>query len=253
MYNFNHLKNLIRQLRAPNGCPWDKEQTEESLVPQLLEEVYELVDAIFEKSKEKIKEELGDVLLHIVFQIIIAEEKKSFSEQDVFKEIIEKIIRRHPHVFGDLKTDDIKIINENWEKIKKQEKGKKERTILDGIPKNLPALLRAYKITKKVAKIGFDWADISNVFEKIREEWNELEQAVVSNNHKKIEEEFGDVLFMLVNLSRFLNINPEQALMKTNKKFEKRFSYIESNIDINSASLEEMDNLWEKAKKFEKM
>ena len=249
VYDFSKLKSIIKRLRAPDGCPWDRKQTEESLVPQFLEEVYELVDAIYEKDPEKIKEELGDVLLHIVFQIIMAEEKRAFSENDVFKEIVDKIIRRHPHVFGDLKTDDISLIDKNWEEIKKKEKGKENRKFLDGIPKHLPALLRAYKLTKKVAKIGFDWPHAANIFEKIREENNELEEALMWGDKDKIEEEVGDVLFMIVNLCRYFKINPESALMKTNKKFVKRFSFIEENVNIEESNLKEMDKYWEKAKK----
>ncbi len=247
-YNFNELKNILKKLRAPDGCPWDKAQTSQSLIPQFIEEVYELVDAIYENSSEKIKEELGDVLLHILFQIIIAEEDNLFKQEDVFKEIIEKIIRRHPHVFGNLKTDDIDIINKNWEQIKKLEKGKENRSILDGVPKHLPELSKAYKLTKKAAKVGFDWPNLANILEKLNEEFSELEEALIENNLKNIEEEIGDLFFMLVNLCRFLKINPEEALRKTNYKFIKRFNFIEKNIDIYNSNLEEMDKYWEKCK-----
>ena len=194
-------------------------------------------------------EELGDVLLHVIFQIIIAEEKNSFKEEDVFKEIIDKIIRRHPHVFGDLKTNDINLINKNWEEIKRKEKGKKERSLLDGVPKHLPELSKAYKLTKEAAKIGFDWPNIGNIFEKLNEELTELEDALIENNKTNIEEEIGDVFFMLVNLCRNLKINPEEALRKTNYKFIKRFNFIEQNVDIYNSDLEEMDKYWEKCKK----
>jgi tetrapyrrole methylase family protein/MazG family protein len=180
-YNFKKLKEILKQLRAPNGCPWDKEQTSLSLIPQFLEEVYELIDALYENSSEKIMEELGDVLLHVIFQIIIAEEKKRFKEEEVFKEIIDKIIRRHPHVFGDLKTNDINLINKNWEEIKRKEKGKKERSLLDGVPKHLPELSKAYKLTKEAAKIGFDWPNIGNIFEKLNEELTELEMNIIEH------------------------------------------------------------------------
>jgi tetrapyrrole methylase family protein/MazG family protein len=248
-YNFKKLKEILKQLRAPNGCPWDKEQTSLSLIPQFLEEVYELIDALYENSSEKIMEELGDVLLHVIFQIIIAEEKKRFKEEEVFKEIIDKIIRRHPHVFGDLKTNDINLINKNWEEIKRKEKGKKERSLLDGVPKHLPELSKAYKLTKEAAKIGFDWPNIGNIFEKLNEELTELEDALIENNKTNIEEEIGDVFFMLVNLCRNLKINPEEALRKTNYKFIKRFNFIEQNVDIYNSDLEEMDKYWEKCKK----
>ncbi len=253
-YNFDRLKELIEKLRAPDGCPWDKKQTPESLVPQFLEEVYELIDAIHEKNPDKIKEELGDVLLHIVFQIIFGKENKKFGENDVFKEIIEKIIRRHPHVFGSLRTNDITEINKNWENIKKGEQGKENRKFFDDIPNSMPALLKSYKLTKKVAKVGFDWPDISNIFEKLNEELNELEEALIKKDNQNIEEEIGDVFFMLVNLSRFLNINPEEALIKTNKKFIKRFLYIEKELEkigknIENSNLEEMEIYWEQVKK----
>ncbi len=253
-YNFDRLKELIEKLRAPDGYPWDKKQTPESLVPQFLEEVYELIDAIHEKNPDKIKEELGDVLLHIVFQIILGKENKKFGENDVFKEIIEKIIRRHPHVFGSLRTNDITEINKNWENIKKGEQGKENRKFFDDIPNSMPALLKSYKLTKKVAKVGFDWPDISNIFEKLNEELNELEEALIKKDNQNIEEEIGDVFFMLVNLSRFLNINPEEALIKTNKKFIKRFLYIEKELEkigknIENSNLEEMEIYWEQVKK----
>jgi len=250
------LVNVIKKLRAPDGCPWDRKQTPESLITPFLEEAYELIEAIYEKNPEKIKEELGDVLLHIVFQAVFAEEKSEFTMKDVIKEIVEKIKRRHPHVFGNLKTDSIEEINKNWEEIKAREKGKENRKLLEGIPKNLPALFYAYKVTKKVAKVGFDWPDLSNMFEKLEEELEEFEEALLTNEKSKIEEELGDVLFMLVNLSRKLGINPEEALMKTNRKFVKRFNFIEEelkkkNLNFKDVNLKYMDNLWEKAKKLE--
>ena len=222
-----------------------------------MEEVYELIDAIYENNKEKIKEELGDVLLHIVFQAIFAEEKNEFNIYDVIEEITEKIIRRHPHVFGDKEISSIEELNITWEKIKATEKGKENRKLLSDIPKSLPSLMYAYKITKKVQKVGFDWPDLANLFEKLEEEFDELEEALLDGDNRKIEEEFGDVLFMLVNLARKLKINPEEALRKTNKKFEKRFNFIETELkkqglDFKDVNLEYMDNLWEKAKKFEK-
>ena len=251
------LVDVIKKLRSPDGCPWDRKQTPESLIPQMLEEVYELVDAIYEKEPDKIKEELGDVLLHIVFQAVFAEENNKFTIDDVIKEIIEKIIRRHPHVFANKEINSIEELNITWEKIKASEKGKENRGLLDGIPKSLPALMYAYKITKKVQKVGFDWPDVANLFEKLDEEFQEFEQALINKDRENIEEEFGDILFILVNLARKLNINPEEALIKTNKKFLKRFKFIENNLKENNlrfedVNLEYMDNLWEKAKKLEK-
>ncbi len=252
-----NLVTVIKKLRSPEGCPWDRKQTPESLIPQLLEEVYELIDAIYEKDSEKIKEELGDVLLHIVFQAVFLEEKNQFTIEDVIKEIVDKIIRRHPHVFANKKINSIEELNITWEKIKAKEKGKENRGILDGIPNSLPALMYAYKVTKKVQKVGFDWPDLANLFEKLNEEFLEFEEALISKNKESIEEEFGDVLFMLVNLARKLKINPEEALMKTNKKFIKRFKFIEENLkkenlEFNKVDLEYMDKLWEKAKLLEK-
>lgn len=252
-----NLVDVIKKLRSPEGCPWDRKQTPESLIPQLLEEVYELIDAIYEKDSEKIKEELGDVLLHIVFQAVFLEEKNQFTIEDVIKEIVDKIIRRHPHVFANKKINSIEELNITWEKIKAKEKGKENRGILDGIPNSLPALMYAYKITKNVQKVGFDWPDLANLFEKLNEEFLEFEEALISKNKKSIEEEFGDILFMLVNLARKLKINPEEALMKTNKKFIKRFKFIEENLkkenlEFNEVDLEYMDKLWEKAKLLEK-
>ncbi len=252
-----NLVDVIKKLRSPEGCPWDRKQTPESLIPQLLEEVYELIDAIYEKDSEKIKEELGDVLLHIVFQAVFLEEKNQFTIEDVIKEIVDKIIRRHPHVFANKKINSIEELNITWEKIKAKEKGKENREILDGIPNSLPALMYAYKVTKKVQKVGFDWPDLANLFEKLNEEFLEFEEALISKNKESIEEEFGDVLFMFVNLARKLKINPEEALMKTNKKFIKRFKFIEENLkkenlEFNEVDLEYMDKLWEKAKLLEK-
>ncbi len=252
-----NLVDVIKKMRSPEGCPWDRKQTPESLIPQLLEEVYELIDAIYEKDSEKIKEELGDVLLHIVFQAVFLEEKNQFTIEDVIKEIVDKIIRRHPHVFANKKINSIEELNITWEEIKAKEKGKENRGILDGIPNSLPALMYAYKVTKKVQKVGFDWPDLANLFEKLNEEFLEFEEALISKNKKSIEEEFGDILFMLVNLARKLKINPEEALMKTNKKFIKRFKFIEENLkkenlEFNEVDLEYMDKLWEKAKLLEK-
>ncbi len=252
-----NLVDVIKKLRSPEGCPWDRKQTPESLIPQLLEEVYELIDAIYEKDSEKIKEELGDVLLHIVFQAVFLEEKNQFTIEDVIKEIVDKIIRRHPHVFANKKINSIEELNITWEKIKAKEKGKENREILDGIPNSLPALMYAYKVTKKVQKVGFDWPDLANLFEKLNEEFLEFEEALISKNKESIEEEFVDVLFMFVNLARKLKINPEEALMKTNKKFIKRFKFIEENLkkenlEFNEVDLEYMDKLWEKAKLLEK-
>ncbi len=250
------LVNVIKKLRAPDGCPWDRKQTPKSLISAFLEEAYELIEAIEEEDSEKIKEELGDVLMHIVFQSVFAEEKGRFTIDDVINDAVEKIKRRHPHVFGDVKINSMSELHETWEKIKSKERGKENRGIFDGIPKTLPALFFAYKITKKAEKVGFDWPDIANLYEKFNEELEELEEALISGKKEQIEEELGDVLFMIVNLARKLRINPEEALIKTNKKFLKRFSFIEENLkkegkSFNEVNLEYMDMLWEKAKEKE--
>lgn len=245
---------IVKKLRSPSGCEWDRAQTSESLSPYFLEETYETIDAIHEGNQEKLKEELGDLLLHIVFQADIAEEHKQFDLADSVKHICDKLERRHPHVFGDVFVDSIRDIKQNWEEIKLKE-GRK--SLMEGLPKALPALLLARRIQERASQVGFDWDEIDSVWEKVHEELDELKEALKHSDEAKINLEFGDLLFSLVNLSRFLNINPEQALVSTSRKFVKRFQYIETklqdkNQSLKETSLEEMDKLWNEIRATEK-
>lgn len=242
------LLKTIETLRGPSGCPWDREQTMKSLKPFLIEEAYEVLD-VMEEGGTKLKEELGDLLLQILLQSEIQKEAGLFKFEDVVEVLNEKMIRRHPHVFGEIVANTPEEVMVNWEEIKRGEESHKEReSILDGIPKMLPQLLKALKLQKKAAKAGFDWEDHKGVLEKIKEEIIEIEEAVISEDREHIEEEVGDLLFAVVNLARKLKINPEDAIESTNKKFESRFRYIESKIDIKNATLEEMERYWEEAK-----
>ncbi|WP_418964689.1 nucleoside triphosphate pyrophosphohydrolase [Cetobacterium sp.] len=250
MKKFDDFVEIIKKLREPDGCPWDREQTLESLKPHLLEETYEVLEAM-DEGGEKLKGELGDLLLQVVFQSNICEEKGEFKIEDVIDSISEKMIRRHPHVFEndtDIKTSDEVLIN--WEKIKKEEKEHADRTsILDGVPKGMPALLRAEKLQKKASKIGFDWNEIHGVIDKVEEEIDELRDEVMVGNEEKAKEELGDLFFALVNLSRHLGVNPELCLNAASDKFEKRFRYVETHCNLKEATLEEMDKVWEESKK----
>lgn len=250
MREFYKLVEIMKKLRGPEGCPWDKEQDLESLKPYLLEETYEVLE-VMDVGGELLKSELGDLLLQIVFQSNICEEKGEFDIDDVIRGLCEKLIRRHPHVFReDIKVSTSEEVMVNWEKIKKEESEHRDRkSILDGIPKYMPALMKAEKIQKKVAKVGFQWEDINGVLDKVEEEIKEFREALMDNNKKEMQEELGDMFFSLVNLARYLDINSQEALNKTIKKFESRFRYVEENCDIDSSSLEEMDSLWQEAKK----
>ncbi|WP_027128622.1 nucleoside triphosphate pyrophosphohydrolase [Fusobacterium perfoetens] len=253
MKEFYKLVETLNILRGDNGCPWDREQTRESLKAPFLEEVYEALD-VMDKGGEELCGELGDVLLHIIFQGKIAEEKGEFTIEDICQKINEKLIRRHPHIFGSVEVGSVSDVEKNWEEIKKTEKEHQNRkSVLDGIPKGLPALLKAQKIQKKVKKYGFDWDNIEDVYAKVQEEIKEVEEAVKENNHEHIEEEIGDLLFAITNYARHLGVDSSEALRKTNEKFEKRFRYIEENCDIENSTLEEMDKLWNEAKKDKKL
>jgi tetrapyrrole methylase family protein/MazG family protein len=254
---FDTLLNLMRRLRAPGGCPWDAEQTHESLKRYLLEETYEVLEAIDSKSTKMLKEELGDLLLQAVFHTVIAEEKGEFTMDDVLHVLCDKLIRRHPHVFTDLKIDTIDDLVANWERIKKAEKGEERRSALSGVPPQLPALLRAQKITEKASRVGFDWDHVDPVFAKVLEELKELEETLFTGDQERMEAELGDLLFSIVNLGRFLSINPEDALRKTISRFISRFNYVEDSLHaqgktLPDASLEQMDRLWDEAKKAER-
>lgn len=254
---FDGLVEIMRKLRGPGGCPWDAEQTHESLTRYLLEETYEVIEAIDSRSADHIKEELGDLLLQPVFHAAIAEEAGSFTIKDVIRTLCDKLIRRHPHVFGDVKISDSNAQIENWEKIKKQEKKEERTSALSGVPPHLPSLLKATKITEKAARVGFDWEHIDQVVAKVMEELHEFEEAMISRDNEHMEAELGDLLFAVVNLGRFLSINPEEALRKTINRFQKRFQHVEDSLQsqgltMNEASLQEMDQLWEEAKTLEK-
>lgn len=246
---FIEFVEIVRILREK--CPWDREQTHESLRRCLLEESYEVLDAIDSGNKSELKKELGDVFLQVVFHSIMGEETGDFDLVEVMRQEREKLIERHPHVFGDTKVSGTDEVLVNWEKLKKKEG---RESVLDGIPSELPALFRAYRIQEKAAKVGFDWKDKEPVFDKIREEIEELRQNVDSGAEQKlIEEEFGDVLFSIVNYARFIKVNPEDALRQTINKFSKRFRKIEEfakteNKSLEDMTLEEMDEVWNKAK-----
>ena len=248
---FEELVNIVSRLRAPDGCPWDREQTNHTLIPYFIEEVYEVVESIDDGDWDLVKEELGDILLHIVFQASIAEDEKNFQIIDSLDNINKKLINRHPHVFGDAKAEAAFHAKQNWEAEKHKEKGRESR--LDGVPNSLPSLIRAQRLQQKASYAGFDWEKIEQVWGKVNEEIIELKEAEISGNNQHIEEEMGDLLFAIVNLSRHLNISSEDALRKTNQKFIRRFKKVEEGIKakgkkLNEASLEEMDSIWNEAK-----
>lgn len=256
-YTFEQLVAIMRKLRAPGGCPWDAEQTHESLTRYLLEETYEVIEAIDEKSPQHLKEELGDLLLQPVFHAAIAEESGDFNIDDIINTLCDKLIRRHPHVFGDLEIKDSNAQVENWEQIKKLEKGDERPSALSGVPADLPALMKAHKISEKASRVGFDWEHADQVFAKVMEELHEFEEAWSGGNTTRMEEEMGDLLFAIANLGRFLKLNPEEALRKTINRFQKRFSFVETEllrqgVPMQNATLAEMDLLWEKAKSVER-
>ncbi len=251
---FQRLVELMARLRGPDGCPWDRKQTPQSLRPFLIEECFEVVDALEEGSPDKVREELGDLLFQIVFHARIAEEEGRFTMREIVETIIEKMTRRHPHVFGTERLSTDKEVLANWEEIKKKEKGYEERrSILEGVPRNLPSLLRAHRIQERAARVGFDWNHLNEVLPKLDEELVEFKDSLREENAGKVEEELGDLFFTLVNISRFLGVDPEAALRKTISKFVHRFRFIEEQAAeagkaLSDMSLEEMDKLWEKAK-----
>ena len=254
---FEKLMELMRRLRGPGGCAWDAEQTHESLKCYLLEETYEVMEAIDAGSSHMLKEELGDLLLQVVFHATIAEENGEFTTGQVLELLCDKLIRRHPHVFAGLEVDDIDDLTANWERIKKAEKGDERRSALSGVPPHLPALLRAQKITEKAARVGFDWDHVEPVFAKVLEELKELEETLFTGDQERMEAELGDLLFAIVNLGRFLSLTPEDALRKTIARFMRRFSHVEDSLHgrgrkLQDASLQEMDVLWEEAKRRER-
>jgi ATP diphosphatase len=247
------LRAIMHRLRAPGGCPWDAEQTHESIVPNLIEEAYETVDAIQRQDHPHLMEELGDLLLQVVFHSEIAEEAGRFGLDDVARAISDKLVHRHPHVFGNSSVSTTEAVLQQWDAIKRAEKGDEAKAYLHGVGKGLPALIRAAKLQKKAAKVGFDWPDEAGVLAKIREELTELEAANQAGSPAEIAEEMGDLLFSMVNLARFRKIDPEVLMAAANRKFEDRFGTMEqilasSGLSLESADTQQMDAAWEKAK-----
>ena len=248
MEEFTRLVKLMETLRSDEGCSWDKKQTTDSFKTFLLEEVYEVIDAIEKQNAKMLEEELGDLLFHIIFITQICKEQHLFEIKDVISGVYQKMYNRHPHVFQN-KTSNIPI-EKRWEEIKKEEKT--DYSPVSNIPPSMPALLRAYAVTKRAAGVGFDWKKLGDVYDKMFEEIEELKEAETTENAASIKEEIGDLLFTIVNISRFLNTDPEDALRSTIDKFIRRFSYIEKNTDIRKASLDTMDKLWNDIKYIEK-
>jgi tetrapyrrole methylase family protein / MazG family protein len=249
------LLAVMKQLRAPGGCPWDREQTLHSLKPCLLEETYELLDAMDKNDVSLHREELGDVLLQVVFQCAIREEERLFSFDDVAATLAEKLIRRHPHVFGECSANTSQEVLTNWEAIKQTEKADTlTHSALDGVPHALPALLKAQRVQAKASRVGFDWQDSSGAIEKIEEELNELQSAVQAGGQKEIEEETGDLLFSVVNYCRFIHVDAESALAGSTQKFARRFREVERlakerNLDMKACTLDQLDALWDEVKR----
>lgn len=246
---FERLLTIMDELRA--GCPWDRKQTLESLRYLTIEETYELSDAILEKDMDEIKKELGDLMLHLVFYSKIATEQNAFTITDVLNGICEKLIHRHPHIYGDVMAKDAETVKNNWEKIKLKEGERK--TVLGGVPASLPAMVKAYRIQEKARGVGFDWDHVGQVWDKVQEELAELQYEKLNGSPEKIEDEFGDLLFALINYARFIDVNPEDALERTNKKFIRRFNYIEQKVketgkSMHDMSLAELDVFWNEAK-----
>lgn len=254
----DRLLDVMRRLRAPDGCPWDREQTIESLRGNLIEETYEVVDAMDSGDRKELCEELGDLLLQVVFQSQIADEEGAFSFDDVAKGIVGKLIRRHPHVFGDVQADTPDQVIKNWEKIKKTEKGgDTPRSLVDGIPKHLPALSKAHLVQKRAAKVGFEWDEIRGVVDKLEEELGEVKEAMAEKDVAAIREELGDLLFSTVNLSRYLGHESEELLNENIKKFMRRFQSLETRLhaegrELDNCSIDELEAVWQSVKADEK-
>ncbi len=243
---FRRLLIIMDELREQ--CPWDRKQTMQSLRNLTIEEVYELADAILDENLEEIKEELGDILLHMVFYAKIAEEQKAFDIADALNAVCEKLINRHPHIYGDVTVENEEDVKKNWEQLKLKE-GKK--SVLSGVPNSLPAMVKAYRMQEKTKQVGFEWENAEQVWDKVEEEIAEFKEVMHSGTKEQREDEFGDILFSLINYARFNGIDPETALEKVNRKFKKRFEYIEAHADksLEEMSLEEMDALWDEAKR----
>lgn len=254
---FDRLVEIMSRLRGEGGCPWDREQTHETLKPYLVEETYEALDAIDSGDPEQLKSELGDILLQVVFHAQMAKEEGGFDIDGVCNAVSEKLVRRHPHVFGESEADTPEQVLSQWEKIKLTEKAHENRkSVLDGVPRGMPALLRAMRLQGKAGAVGFDWDSAEGAFAKVEEELSEFSTAFAEQKPEKMEEELGDLLFALVNVARFIEVNPEEALGKTISKFIGRFQHIEKSIEksgrtLNEVGLEEMDRLWNEAKSME--
>jgi MazG family protein len=271
---FTDLVELMDRLRSPGGCPWDREQTYATLAPMLLEEAYEAFDALEEAREGRpaaLREELGDLLFHITFFARVAQERREFNIDDVIEEVYNKMVRRHPHVFGDVEAGDSAEVLRNWEAIKAEEKraaGKhnpdaEDASILDGVSTKAPALMEAHQISTKVARVGFDWTSVEDIFEKLHEEVDELREAITAHSqsdsesdHQRIREEIGDLLFVITNIARRLNVEPEAALKLSNRKFRKRFAFIEKQLraqgtKFDQTTLEQLESLWQEAKQTE--
>lgn len=258
MQEFDRLIQIMKTLRSENGCDWDREQTHESIKPCLIEETYEVADAIIKKDRKNLKEELGDLLLQIIFLSRLSEEEGAFSIEDVVKGINEKLIRRHPHVFGESSAKGSKEILKQWEKIKSEEKReRKDKSVLDGIPKSMPPISKAYKLMDKAARVGFEYHNVMDAYAKIEEETAELKEAYLENDLPHAEEELGDLLMVIIDFARYIKIDPETALHKTNEKFIRRFSYVERKAkeagkELTEMTLEEMDAFWNLCKREER-
>ena len=261
---FDKLVEIMATLRGPNGCPWDKQQDFNSLKPMLVEEVYEVLEAIDNSDFDGLSEELGDLLLHVVFHAQVAKETGAFDIATVIQKISDKLVRRHPHVFGNESASTPEEVIKNWEAIKAEEKAQKlknrtseERSLLEGIPSKLPAIHEAHQISSRAARVGFDWPDVDGIFEKLQEEVHELKEVISAGanetRRERLEDEIGDMLFVIVNIARYLKIDSESALKRANRKFKTRFRYMETELakqgkNLEQTSLEEMEALWQKAK-----
>lgn len=255
--SFDELVALLTTLRGPNGCPWDRKQTLESLKPFIVEESYEVVEAIDRQDRQALAEELGDFLLQAVFVAEITRQEGSFDIGDVVTTIHDKLMRRHPHVFGDVEARDAEQVLVNWEKLKNEERKAENKSVLAGVPQSLPALLKASRLTEKAARVGFDWRRAEDVFAKIDEEVHELRDAVREKDQQKIHDEIGDLLFSIANIARKLDVNAEEALQSANRKFTRRFEAMERAVraegrNLDQLTLEQMDALWDEAKAAER-
>ncbi|HEX7150572.1 MAG TPA: nucleoside triphosphate pyrophosphohydrolase [Thermoanaerobaculia bacterium] len=255
--SFDELVNLMTTLRGPNGCPWDRKQTLPDLKPFVIEEAYEVVDAIDSDERAALREELGDLLLQAVFIAEVTREEGTFDIYDSITSIHDKLVRRHPHVFADVEANDAEEVLVNWEKLKNEERKAENKSVLAGVPASLPALLKASRLTEKAARVGFDWRRTEDVFDKLDEEMGELREAVDSGDVARMQDEVGDLLFTIANIARKIGVNAEEALQSTNRKFTRRFGSMESHVrgtgqNLDQLTLEEMDHLWDEAKNAER-